>query len=98
MLGLIVLGMGVHAIYQYVALQADADLIEPKRFEEIYMAQKAAHRKLNFVHKSYPIYKRTFTYPHYIKNHKIGRSILMRRILQLGWLCRVLGPVSPNEF
>jgi len=67
MLGLIVLGMGVHAIYQYVALQADADLIEPKRFEEIYMAQKAAHRKLNFVHKSYPIYKRTFTYPHYIK-------------------------------
>ena len=67
MLGVIVLGMGVHAIYQHVALQADADIIEPKRFEEIYMAQQAAHRKPNFFHKNYPLYKRTFTYPTYVK-------------------------------
>ncbi len=67
LMGLIVLGMGMHAAYQYIQLKQDADLIQPKRFEEIYIAQKAAHRKPNFVNKSYPIYKRTFTYPHYFK-------------------------------
>lgn len=67
LMGLVVLGMGIHAIYQYVELQSEADLINPKQFEEIYIAQKAANRKLNFVHKSHPIYNRTFTYPHYVK-------------------------------
>lgn len=67
LMGLVMLGMGIHAIYQYVELQSEVDLINPKHFEEIYIAQKTANRKLNFVYKSHPIYKRTFTYPHYVK-------------------------------
>lgn len=67
LMGLIVLGMGVHATYRYLQLKQVADLIEPKHFEEIYVSQMAAHRKPNFIHKSYPIYKRTFAYPHYVK-------------------------------
>jgi DNA uptake protein ComE-like DNA-binding protein len=73
LLGLLVLGMGVHAIYQHVELQAEADLINPKQFEEIYIAQKTANRKLNIEHKSYPIYKRTFTYAHYVKKSQDWR-------------------------
>lgn len=67
LLGLIVLGMCAHAILQYVELQKDADMIEPKRFEEIYMAQKVANRNPYFVHTNYPIYKRAHIYSPYIK-------------------------------
>lgn len=58
LMGLIVLGMGVHAVFQYIQLKQDADLIQPKQFEEIYVAQKLAIRKSNFRRKSYPIYRR----------------------------------------
>ena len=67
LMGLVVLGMGVHELYQYVELQSEASLINPKHFEEIYIAQKTANRKLNFVYKNHPIFKRTFTYPLYVK-------------------------------
>ena len=67
LLGLIVLGMGVHSIYQYVVLQRQADLIEPKRFEEIYIAQKEAQKKAYDERKKYPIYKRFVAFPHYVK-------------------------------
>jgi DNA uptake protein ComE-like DNA-binding protein len=67
LLGLLVLGMGVHTLYLYVQLKQDADLIIPKQFEEIYMAQKVAIRKLNFVRHSYPIYKGARSFPHYVK-------------------------------
>jgi len=67
LLGLIVLGIGVHSIYQYVVLQQEADMIEPKRFEEIYVAQKEAQKKAYDERKKYPIYKRFVAFPQYVK-------------------------------
>lgn len=66
-LGLILLGMGIHSIYQYVVLQEVADLIQPKRFEEIYIAQKEAQRIIYLERKRYPIYKQSKAYPLYKK-------------------------------
>ena len=65
LLGLVVLGMGVHATYRYVELKQDADLIQPKRFEEIYVAQKSAQRNAYFKREKYPIYKRFVAYTKY---------------------------------
>lgn len=65
--GMIVFGMGVHVICQYVELRRGADLIEPKRFEEIYTAQKAAKHRSYIDIKRHPKEKRTLTYTHSFK-------------------------------
>lgn len=58
MLGLIVFGMGVHWVYQYLVLEHEAEMIEPQRFDEVYVAQKVLQKKSTYAQKSYPIYKR----------------------------------------
>ena len=67
MMGLIVLGMGIHALYQYVVLKREVELIDVKRFEEIYIAQKLVHKRPKFVRKSYPIYKGASAFINYLK-------------------------------
>lgn len=67
MMGLIVLGMGIHALYQYIVLQREVELIDVKRFDEIYTVQKLVHQRPKFVRKSYPIYKGASTFINYHK-------------------------------
>jgi DNA uptake protein ComE-like DNA-binding protein len=67
LIGLIVFGMLVHEIYQFVTLSQQAELFVPKRFEEIYIAQKTLHKRSAFPPNKYPIYKRFVPFTKYPK-------------------------------
>lgn len=75
LIGIIVTGMGIHYLYQYISLRQQSKLFEPKRFEEIYVAQKIQYQRQNFPKNKYPIYKRfvPFTkYPKKVHDWKIN--------------------------
>ena len=67
LIGLIVAGMGIHSLYQYMVLKQQSKLFEPKRFEEIYVAQKILHQRPNFPKHKYPISKRFVPFTKYPK-------------------------------
>jgi DNA uptake protein ComE-like DNA-binding protein len=77
--------MGVHATYTHIELKRDADLIQPKRFEEIYIAQQSVLRKAHFKQKDHPIYYNFNTHVLYTKKQK-DWTIQINEADSLAWV------------